>query len=245
MVRGAGMRVTSRHRIVRCPLAVALCLGLVVSACGGDSDALAPGLECIELATLVTSYQEAVDYFEASGHPARLDPDGDGMPCEQDFSSREIEEVFGTTTSSSIAEGSTTTSTTSARPTTTAGGGGETTPTTATPTTRGQTTTTVPAPVGLFASAVGGTQPRVCQRWEEELRGDDGELPDGPVFALLRDTPTIQVGTIAVFCLFDFDFDTPVLVEATHPGEPPSGSPSCSTASTPTTLRPTPSLEKT
>lgn len=206
----------------RWPAVAALCL---LVACGGDA-ALPSGLDCIAVAESVDSYQAAYDYFLAERSPALLDPDGNGVPCEEDFAPREIADVIETSTTTSATTTTTTTGTTTTiddTTTTTATATTTSSPGTTSTTTAGTTTSTIDesAPVGQFASAVGGTTPRVCQRWEEELFDQDSEILDAPFFGFLRETPSVGAGTIAVFCVFGFDFgeDSPIQVEVTAPNQ--------------------------
>lgn len=53
------------------------------------------GLSCEELAEFGFSYHEVVAYWEFYGRPADLDPDGDGAPCEAEYSAEDVVEVFG------------------------------------------------------------------------------------------------------------------------------------------------------
>lgn len=199
-----------------------------LASCGGDAT-IPSGLDCLEIAEAVDSYQAAYDYYLAEGSPASLDPDRNGVPCEEDFSPREIAEVVQASTTTTVTTTTATTTTATTEPTTTsidettATDGTATTSRPDTATTAGTTTTTIDAtaPLGQFASAVGGTTPRVCQRWEDELLDKGSEILDNPFFGFLRETPTLGVGTIAVFCVFGFDFDegNPVQVEVTAPNQ--------------------------
>jgi len=194
-------------------IAAALVL-LVATSCGGS--ALGDDLDCPQLAEAVASYQEAFDYYRTQGEPIRLDSDGDGVPCEDDFTPREIQAVLGTTTSSSTpgVSSSVASTTTTVTLSTTTDPVDATTTTSNDTATPPPTETTTVVPVGQFASAVGGTTPRVCQRWLEDL-GEDNSLVQDGFFGMLRETSTVGVGTIAVFCLFGFDFTVPVSVSVT------------------------------
>jgi hypothetical protein len=71
-------------------------------AAGGESPAsragvgtLSEGFTCGELASGNYSYAEVVTYWVRYGMPANLDPDGSGMPCEDEYPSSDIADVFG------------------------------------------------------------------------------------------------------------------------------------------------------
>jgi hypothetical protein len=62
---------------------------LAVAACAQDTASLTPpeerippGLSCSDLRLVAMHYPQAVAYFFAEGFPARMDADGDGIPCE-------------------------------------------------------------------------------------------------------------------------------------------------------------------
>jgi hypothetical protein len=60
-----------------------------------DLDTLEAGLSCEELATTGFSYAAAVAYWMRHDTTADLDPDGNGIPCEADYTGSEIADVFG------------------------------------------------------------------------------------------------------------------------------------------------------
>jgi hypothetical protein len=126
--------------------------------------------------------------------------------------------VAGTSTTGTESTTTTGATTTTALGDTTTTGADEST-TTAAETTTTEAATTTPAaasvPTGQFESSVGGTQLRVCQRWFDEIDPDS----EDPIvyFGPLRARPTVEVGSIAVFCAFNVDFDIPIQVVVTHP----------------------------
>lgn len=53
------------------------------------------GLTCVELAELGLSYRQVVSYWMGEPDPARLDPDRDQIPCEENHTVSELREAFG------------------------------------------------------------------------------------------------------------------------------------------------------
>jgi len=53
------------------------------------------GLSCEELVDLGYEYLESASYWAFYKRPAELDPDGDGAPCEAEYSAEDVVEVFG------------------------------------------------------------------------------------------------------------------------------------------------------
>ena len=56
---------------------------------------LRSGLSCAELAADALSYAEITVYWTVHGTPAELDPDGNGIPCEDTYTPAEIADVYG------------------------------------------------------------------------------------------------------------------------------------------------------
>ncbi len=53
------------------------------------------GLSCDELVDLGYEYLESASYWAFYQRPAELDPDGNGAPCEAEYSAEDVVEVFG------------------------------------------------------------------------------------------------------------------------------------------------------
>ncbi|HEV7721138.1 MAG TPA: hypothetical protein VGO60_07625 [Iamia sp.] len=61
---------------------------------GGGTD-IEPGLFCRDLLADTVAYDEAVIYWLEEGRPARMDEDGNGVPCETVYPPADVEAVWG------------------------------------------------------------------------------------------------------------------------------------------------------
>jgi len=136
------------------------------------------GLSCDELVDLGYEYLESASYWAFYKRPAELDPDGDGAPCEAEYSVEDVVEVFGPDGKLAIEFG---------------GGGGP-----------GPTFSAAGPAVDAGVVCANGTiefqasldQPAGFDTWEDEYICDDGSgsfilatiafFEDGPVDAVWR-----------------------------------------------------------
>ncbi len=65
-----------------------------VEGAAGVGD-LAEGVACADLAADGFNYAAAVAYWARWDNPVDLDPDGNGVPCEDDYSPSDVSEVYG------------------------------------------------------------------------------------------------------------------------------------------------------
>jgi hypothetical protein len=56
-----------------------------------DSSGLPHGLFCRDIKAQGGSYEDAVNYYINEGRPARMDKDGNGVPCETVYSEAEVQ----------------------------------------------------------------------------------------------------------------------------------------------------------
>jgi hypothetical protein len=56
-----------------------------------DSSELPSGLFCRDIKARGGSYEDAVNYYISEDRPARMDKDGNGVPCETVYSAAEVQ----------------------------------------------------------------------------------------------------------------------------------------------------------
>jgi hypothetical protein len=59
-----------------------------------ESVDLSSGLFCRDVKAQGGTYEDAVNYYIDEGRPARMDKDGNGIPCETVYSSAEVQEYL-------------------------------------------------------------------------------------------------------------------------------------------------------
>jgi len=67
---------------------------LCVDQTSTESVGLPSGLFCRDVKAEGGNYEDSVNYYIAEGRPARMDEDGNGIPCETVYSKREVQEYL-------------------------------------------------------------------------------------------------------------------------------------------------------
>lgn len=80
-------------------------------------DSEEPGLGCSQLIARGYEFGDAFRYFQRTGRPERMDPEGNGIPCDKSYPAEEVEAILrwfdemgppSTTTTTSVARSTTT-----------------------------------------------------------------------------------------------------------------------------------------
>jgi Excalibur calcium-binding domain len=65
-----------------------------VDRISAESVGLPPNLFCRDVKARGRNYEDAVNYYMNEGRPARMDKDGNGIPCETVYSETEVRDYL-------------------------------------------------------------------------------------------------------------------------------------------------------